>query len=312
MKEIKNEFSWSFSRQLVFDTCLRQYYFRYYQFWEGWNRDSPEVNRKAYLFSKMMTLPMLIGSAVHATIEEILRSRRDGRPIRDPVERLRGRLNQTWLDSLKQRWLEVGPKKAPPLFEHYYQLPVEQAEIARLKDHAIQCIHRFLESELYRDIVEAGPDRWRTIDELSKVEIEGVSAFVAPDFAFDRGDQTWLIDWKTGAEREEMDLQLLSYAVFAIDRWNLPVERLRAFDFFLAQGRLAEIPLSEERLAEARRTILERSGRMRALLLDVEHNAARPEEFPPTTDPRKCRRCFYYEICDERPAALPNTAAASG
>ena len=37
MAEIQNLFSWSFSRQQTFDHCLRQYYFRYYQFWGGWS-----------------------------------------------------------------------------------------------------------------------------------------------------------------------------------------------------------------------------------------------------------------------------------
>jgi hypothetical protein len=30
-------------------------------------------------------------------------------------------------------------------------------------------------------------------------------------------------------------------------------------------------------------------------------NSARKVDLPPTTDARECRRCFFREICDERP-----------
>jgi hypothetical protein len=36
MTELKNEFSWSKTRDEVFKTCPRQYWFSYYGYWNGW------------------------------------------------------------------------------------------------------------------------------------------------------------------------------------------------------------------------------------------------------------------------------------
>ena len=36
MSELKNEFSWSKTRDEVFKTCPRQYWFAYYGYWNGW------------------------------------------------------------------------------------------------------------------------------------------------------------------------------------------------------------------------------------------------------------------------------------
>ena len=49
MTELTNEFSWSKSRDEIFQTCPRQYYFNYYGYWGGWQKDAPERIRQIYL-----------------------------------------------------------------------------------------------------------------------------------------------------------------------------------------------------------------------------------------------------------------------
>jgi hypothetical protein len=93
MAELKNEFTWSFSRRQTFESCRRRYWFRYYAFWGGWNRDAPELARKAYFFSKMASLAMLVGTAVHETIADVLRALRSRREPASPFEQVRARTN---------------------------------------------------------------------------------------------------------------------------------------------------------------------------------------------------------------------------
>jgi hypothetical protein len=45
---IKNEFSWSISRNKVFQTCPRQYYFNYYGYWGGWELDAAERTKQRF------------------------------------------------------------------------------------------------------------------------------------------------------------------------------------------------------------------------------------------------------------------------
>lgn len=299
MADLVNEFSWSFSRQQVFEACRRRYYYRYYQFWGGWDRRAPEPVRLAYVFSKMQSLPMLIGIAVHETLENLLKSQQRGRPLGNPVDLMRARLNQTWQDSRRERWREVGAKRCPPLFEHYYEVEVSKERLQELRDKAIACIQRFLESDLYATIQRCGVSSWRSIEELAILPLGEDRCFVSPDFAFDRDEETWLLDWKTGRPRASMKLQLLSYALFARERWDVPVGRLRAFDCFLAEGQLDEIEITEASLAEAEREIRDQITAMKATLADPAANEARKEDMPPTTDGNECRRCFFRAICDE-------------
>ena len=307
MAEIVNEFSWSFSRQQTFESCLRRYYYRYYVFWNGWRADAPPEARSAYRFSKMMSLPMLIGTAVHETIEEVLRSAQRGHRLEDPVNYLRGRLNQRWLDSKKERWRSQGPKRCPPLYEHYYDLPISKERLARLKDLAISSLENLLASDLYRSMLAAGTENWRSIEALDVLPIGGERAFVSPDFAFDHDGETWILDWKTGAPRDDLEFQLLCYALYARDLWQRPADRLRAFDVFLPEVRLHEVEIDDSRLEETRDRLVERMAVMKSVLADPEANRAEIDQFPGTEDARECEHCFFREMCDVRRDASAKT-----
>ena len=49
MTELKNEFSWSKTRDEIFRTCPRQYWFAYYGYWNGWHENASERTRKIYI-----------------------------------------------------------------------------------------------------------------------------------------------------------------------------------------------------------------------------------------------------------------------
>jgi len=47
MSEIRNEFSWSKSRDEIFQTCPRQYYFNYYGYWGSWEKGALLARRES-------------------------------------------------------------------------------------------------------------------------------------------------------------------------------------------------------------------------------------------------------------------------
>ena len=312
MAELVNQFSWSFTRAQMFDACRRRYWFRYYAHWNGWRRDAPELAQRAYLFSKMQSLKMMAGSAVHETIADVLRALRHGREPRSPFEQVRQRMNDAWRASREQQWKKVGPKHAPPIYEHHYELAVTPADTDALRELALRCVRAFLEGDLYREIVKAGPMSFRAIEERECSSFGDVPCFIAPDFAFDRGEETWIIDWKTGGERDDHELQLLAYAEHARRKWKLEPTRLRAFDAMLATGRMVEVPITAERLAAATDRVRVSAEAMLVALADRDRNVARREDFRPTTDAAECRRCFFREICDEQPADATDSPGAEG
>ena len=72
MSSFKNEFSWSISRDRVFQTCPRQYYFNYYGYWGGWEINAPERTRRIYVLKQLKNRYMWAGAKVHDCIERTL------------------------------------------------------------------------------------------------------------------------------------------------------------------------------------------------------------------------------------------------
>ena len=72
MAELKNEFSWSKTRDEVFKTCLRQYWFVYYGYWNGWLENAPERTRQIYILKNLKNRQMWAGEKVHECIQRSL------------------------------------------------------------------------------------------------------------------------------------------------------------------------------------------------------------------------------------------------
>jgi hypothetical protein len=62
MSTFKNEFSWSISRNKVFQTCPRQYFFNYYGYWGGWEMDAPARTRQIYILKNLKNRYMWAGA----------------------------------------------------------------------------------------------------------------------------------------------------------------------------------------------------------------------------------------------------------
>ena len=72
MSTFKNEFSWSISRDRVFQICPRQYYFNYYGYWGGWENNAPQRIKQIYVLKQLKNRYMWAGAKVHDCIEHTL------------------------------------------------------------------------------------------------------------------------------------------------------------------------------------------------------------------------------------------------
>lgn len=204
MSELKNELTWSVSRECRFRECLRRYYYNYYEKWGGWEQDaSPDV-RKVYVLSNMINLDMAVGEVVHEIIGFALERRRKDR-IMDLEEALTTgakMLDNKWRQSLRQSYKE-NPK-APNLIEHYYDdWPHDIVEQRYNRAHArvTQCLTNFFQSPTYQRILEQPVETWVKLDEFVRFDIpDGIPILVKPDLVWKEppsGDIT-IHDWKTG------------------------------------------------------------------------------------------------------------------
>jgi hypothetical protein len=72
MSTFKNEFSWSISRDCIFQTCPRHYDFNYYEYWGGWEINSPQRVKQIYVLKQLKNRYMWAGAKVHDCIERTL------------------------------------------------------------------------------------------------------------------------------------------------------------------------------------------------------------------------------------------------
>lgn len=311
MAELVNEFSWSPSRDRLYQGCQRAYYLNYYASWGGWKRSAPEAARKAYLLKNMTTLPMLAGTVVHGVIERAVGWIQGGRTVDRAalLDEARGRLNRAWQDSRNQEWKRTSPKRATNLFEHYYGVELGREEILKVRDLVQRCLDHYRQGPLHSEILTTGGANIRSCEKLTSFDLGGVKVWVAMDLVLDlpRGDggetepaegpTLRIIDWKTGRSREEDRRQLGVYALYAHRELRLPAERIEVQGVYLRSGDVTRDRLDDAALSRVEADILDSATRLREQLVDPENNIAREEDFPRVEDEGACRRCQFQEIC---------------
>lgn len=313
MAELTNDFSWSVSRDQMFRSCQRAYYYQYYASWGGWEADADERTRHIYRLKNLKTLEMWAGSIVHETIAEVLRKYAHSQiKIRtgELQARARSKLRTGWLEAVNREWLRRP--KANNLQELYYgngkTLPRERTDAA--KEAVYKSLQGFAESEILREILAVPAMSWKPVDKLETFSMNGTKIWCAIDFAFiDAAGRLAIIDWKTGRnETDALREQLASYAYFSRDKWQVTPENMRLVGVFLrADDPVREYTVNESDLFEAQNAILESAAAMRSKLADVESNTPQPESaFPKTENDGTCRRCKFREIC------LPLNSPAEG
>lgn len=303
MAKLRNELSWSVSRDHLFRDCRRAYYYQYYGSWGGWEGDASERTRKLYVLKNIKSLAMWAGTIVHETVAEALnRYARSGTPITagELQGRARLKLRNGWVEAVQREW-ERSPKKTN-LFELYYgngrSLPAEQTE--RIKERVYGALEAFAGSEVLAEILATPYMNWQPVDTLDTFDVEGLNVWCAIDFAYvEPGGAMRIIDWKTGAEKSEaLQLQLACYTLYACEKWHAQPEKVRLHGVFLGDGaRVSEYTADPAILEETRRRILASAAEMRSLLRDASANIAAEEDFPCCENERVCRWCNYREVC---------------
>jgi hypothetical protein len=309
---LTNEFTWSVSRQRLFRTCRRAYYFRYYGAWGWWEPGADPLTRELGILKNLKTRFTLAGEVVHETIAHVLGRHRDGQevPLALAQERVVALLREGFRQSLRQ---EYRQRKAVGLFEHEYGEEVPPDEWARMRDRALRCLENFYNSEIRRAILARPPASWFPIDTLDSFDFEGTKVFAAPDFAMrDAAGDTHILDWKTGEPDEAAgQRQLACYGLFARERWGLDPRRAVGELCYLESGKHVSTPLDEAALAGAAALIRQSISEMKCLLSDPARNRADPTRFPRADGLSACGRCNFRRICwPEWPP--PEAARSSG
>ena len=144
MSELKNEFSWSKTRDEVLKTCSRQYWFSYYGYWNGWLENAPERTRQIYILKNLKNRHMWAGEKVHECIQRSLNNIRRGIKVLRVDEIISITLDQMRAEfrSSKSMNYRKNPKSCG-LFEHEYEMEVSDEEWKAVAGNVGTCLRNF-------------------------------------------------------------------------------------------------------------------------------------------------------------------------
>ena len=315
MENPVNEFSWSRTRDNVFQECRRRYYYQYYGSWGGFRPDADPRARALYVLKQLGSRHMWAGRLVHEAAERSLLALRDGYALSESalVEDTVRQMREEWKGSRDHVYRE-NPKRTG-LFEHEYGVPVKAAEWQVLRDHVVRCLRNFHRLALLAEIKRTPVERWILIEDIGSFPWEGTRVFTAPDFGYWSGaDRLQLVDWKTGGSGgEDASLQLGGYALYALEVLGVTPPRVDLLEVNLREGKVTSHPWDGPSLERVRNHVRLSVRAMRAYLKDPETNLAEEANFEKTEDLRICRWCNFRGMCrPELPPFAESLAPGAG
>ena len=308
MAELKNEFSWSWSRHRAFAHCRRLYWLQHYGFWGGWRRGSPA--REIYIQKRLNTRPQWLGTQVHEAAEWTLREVLRGAypPAETVVQRARAQASAMIRDSAAGRYRD-DPKRRPGFVEHYYGVPVSDEQWEADLDEIARQVGHLFDNQVFLRLTNV-PAQIDEVEELRQVTLDGVPVWVSLDvLVHDADGRRVVIDWKTGRSHdpETVAQQLGIYGAYVASRYfgvdpggdTAAIDgRILAIHVDLREGKHEVLPVDSTIIAEAVERVRTSAAEMRAALADPAENVAHREHFPMLPEGSEaCARCAYRRTC---------------
>ena len=253
------------------------------------------------MLKNMTSLPMLAGSIVHDEVERTLKTLRYGRNADQErsKENVIKNFKLSWAQSKNKDWKE-SPKWKTNLFEHYYNQKPSDEDLLAIRDLMVNSIHGFFASDSYRFIQTMSDSQWLAIEDLDSFEVHGAKLWVKLDFAIRHGERVYIYDWKTGKVVKENEVQLAVYAIYAKQKWDIDLKRIRLFDVYLNQQIPVKVKPTDRLISSANEFIQKSIESMKELLTDEDNNKTEIDLFPVVSEDREiypCSYCSFQTVC---------------
>jgi CRISPR/Cas system-associated exonuclease Cas4 (RecB family) len=300
MTELKNEFSWSKTRDEVFKTCSRQYWFAYYGYWNGWLDKVQERTRQIYILKNLKNRQMWAGEKVHECIQRSLNNIRRGIKVLSIDEIVSITLDQMrgeFRSSRAKNYLK-NPKSCA-LFEHEYGIEMTDDQWKEVAGNVEACLRNFYTSDIYYGLKSHPKKDWLEVEEFSSFLLDDIKINLAIDCAIKEGDDIIIYDWKTGKSMpEDLSVQLCCYALYAMEKWHAVPQSLRIIEYNLSFNKATEFSVTQGEAENIKGYIMGSIKDMQSLLTDVSNNIPFEEEkFTKVEDERVSLRCNFREVC---------------
>ena len=300
MTELKNEFSWSKTRDEVFKTCSRQYWFAYYGYWNGWLDKVPERTRQIYLLKNLKNRQMWAGEKVHECIQRSLNNIRRGIKVLSIDEIVSITLDQMRVEFRSSRAKNyLKNPKFCALFEHEYGIEMTDDQWKEVAGNVETCLRNFYASDIYYGLKSHPKSDWLEVEEFSSFLLDNFKINLAIDCGIKEGDDILIYDWKTGKSMpEDLSTQLCCYALYAMEKWNIAPNSLRIIEYNLSYNKATEFSVTQGEAENIKGYIRGSIKDMQSLLTDISNNIPFEEEkFTKVEDDRVSLRCNFRGVC---------------
>lgn len=270
----RKNFGWSKSRQEIWDSCKKAYYFRYIARWEQ------GLKEKLKYFTSLNTLAQLKGSLVHDAIRQQILQHRAGRDVS--------------LDSavnyLKMRFKPIWQNPQNYLVEAVNGIGFEKEQLKQIISDSLKLIDNFFNIlwHNYRGL------KYLSHEVLEKFYIKGIPIWVQPDMVtLNNAEEIIITDWKTGKTEHEAedDLQLGVYILWASEKYHYKSENIKAELVYLDSCNSSLFGRNALKLKELEEYIVKNAQEM----LAIQHE----DDLPASPTSLRCRFCNYAVICPD-------------
>jgi hypothetical protein len=302
MPNLVNTLSWSISRAELFAYCKRKYYFSYYEYWNGWDRNETERKRLIYFLKKKTLKDVWVGNVVHNAIKYSIQNI-ETITLEYILTNLHKRLHKDFDKSISTA-KENYTLKELWLYEHYKAKTVNFDDVI---EKATNCVNNFFENELFFEIKQAYLNNaiiYLDDGDINKMlfMMENIPIYAIPDLCYKNKDGSFvIIDWKTGICRSDnLSLQLKMYALrlALVDRIDPKENDVTANAIYLLNKEKRGRKVTIEDISEIKTYAKESFLEMKDMLINIEQNLPLDEpNFPMTEDTSKCRNCLFQEVC---------------
>lgn len=289
---------WSHTRSVMLRTCPRRYYFTYIAAPRGRTARASQQERDASVLSRLTSIPLALGTAVHARAREVARAVLAGAALpsaAELLERSRSELNQLWRASRQhEAFLRDAPGSAM-LAEVFYARDPGPETFTRARERLDRCTEALLDDPVWEELRGLPSASVHVLDRPLRWDHDGGSYWAAPDLVFTgRTGRVVVLDWKTGRIGTDVERQLAVYAWFVAGRLRLPGAdegcegRVAALD---GGGDSCSIVTPDEAATAG--------SRARA---ELDHFRALPAGgvgcFPLTSRRALCPHCPFWGLCE--------------
>lgn len=296
------QWSWSHSRQQIFASCLRRYYYNYYASHNGWERDAPAEAALAYRLKQLGSIYTALGDGVHRAAQSLVHRVKAGRELASAEvveEEIRRHLRRVWRSSQQNREeFLLRPKRVDMLREFYYGTGVSEAVLDSINQRLGQVARALVASSVWRELAQPGA-QVVSCEQFDTITIAGTPVFAVPDLIYAQPGGDWVVvDWKSGEEAEEYRDQVALYVLFVREKYAVAVERITARLEYLNGPSTVEMRFTPQDLQAVERQAAASMEEMKGFLTDPERNIPQPKERFALTEAREqCLWCNFYELC---------------